>query len=156
MHIKFMQGALELADIAASQNEVPVGALVVNQDDQVIGKGYNQNIINNDPCAHAEIMALQEAAQNLKNHRLKGCKLYVTLEPCMMCLGAIIHARIDTVIYAANDSKTGCFGGRVDLNNNEFGWNHKVKVVSGLLSDEASKKLTDFFRKLRCKKKIQK
>jgi len=154
MHVEFMQRALELADKAASYNEVPVGAVVVNKDNQIVGEGYNQNIINNDPCAHAEILALKEAANNVKNHRLIGCKLYVTLEPCMMCLGAIIHARIDTVIYAASDSKTGCFGGKINLNDSQFGWNHNVNIVPGIMGNESSKKLKEFFRELRARKKM--
>lgn len=153
MHEEFMQRALILAEIASDNNEVPVGAIIVDENDNIIGEGYNQNIKNNDPCAHAEIIAIKNAANFKKNYRLPGCKIYVTLEPCMMCLGAIIHARLESVFFAASDLKTGCLGGKINLNNSDFGWNHKVKITSGILSEIASLKLSKFFKELRFSKK---
>ncbi len=147
-----MQQALSCADKAWAINEVPVGAIIVDSKGKVISEGFNENISLNDPCSHAEIIALKKAGKLLNNYRLNGCIIYVTLEPCMMCLGALIHARIDTVVYGARDMKTGCLGGAVNLNNDEFNWNHKLKIISGVCEHEASTKLKKFFQKLRLDK----
>jgi tRNA(adenine34) deaminase len=135
--------ALQLAVQAAVQGEVPVGALVV-KDSQIIGRGYNAPIVSNDPTAHAEIRALRDAAKGLGNYRLNGCTLYVTLEPCAMCAGAIMHARIARLVYGAPDPKTGACGSVVDLFA-EDRLNHHTEVTGGVLAAEAGKQLSDFF-----------
>ena len=112
--IDFMTAAIDLAQQAAAQGEVPVGAVVV-RDGQIIGRGFNQPIGGHDPCGHAEILALRDAAQRVGNYRLPGCDLYVTLEPCMMCAGAMLHARIRRVVFGAPDPKTGVAGSVLDL-----------------------------------------
>ena len=140
---QFMRAALELAAYAAAAGEVPVGAVVVN-DGEIVGRGYNHPITAHDPTAHAEIAALREAAQRLGNYRLRGCELYVTLEPCLMCAGAMIHARIARVVYGAADPKTGACGSVVNV----FGeprLNHHTVVSGGLLAAEAAALLRDFF-----------
>jgi tRNA(adenine34) deaminase len=139
-----MGKALELANKALEQNEVPVGALVV-KDGQIIGRGWNRNIALHDPSAHAEIMAMREAGKNSANHRLPGCTLYVTLEPCAMCAGAMIHARLARVVYAASDPKTGAAGGRIDLLSDPV-HNHSVVVAGGCCATESSDMLKNFFR----------
>lgn len=144
-----MQEALALAAQAASVGEVPVGAVVV-RDGVIIGRGYNQPIARTDPTAHAEIMAMREAARTLNNYRLADCDLYVTLEPCVMCSGAIMHARIRRVVFAARDPKTGACGSAIDL----FGQshlNHHATVSSGLLADTAVSLLQQFFVRRRGK-----
>ena len=139
--------ALELASRAEAQGEVPVGAVVV-RDGEVIGKGWNRNIGAHDPSAHAEIMALREAGLVQANHRLPGCDLYVTLEPCAMCVGAMIHARIQRVVFAAADPKTGALGGAYDLQ--ELGrHNHRLDISAGVMRDEAAGLLRSFFRRRR-------
>jgi tRNA(adenine34) deaminase len=138
-----MREALQLAVQAAVQGEVPVGALVV-KDSQIIGRGYNAPIVSNDPSAHAEIRALRDAAKALENYRLNGCTLYVTLEPCAMCAGAIMHARIARLVYGAPDPKTGACGSVVDLFA-EDRLNHHTEVTRGVLAAEAGKQLSDFF-----------
>jgi tRNA(adenine34) deaminase len=138
-----MREALTLAGQAARQGEVPVGALVVDAG-RVVGRGFNAPISAADPSAHAEIRALREAAQSLGNYRLAGCTLYVTLEPCAMCAGAIMHARIARLVFGANDPKTGACGSVVDL----FGeprLNHHTEVKGGVLAVEAGRILSDFF-----------
>jgi tRNA(adenine34) deaminase len=138
-----MREALTLAGQAARQGEVPVGALVVDAG-RVVGRGFNAPISAADPSAHAEICALREAAQSLGNYRLAGCTLYVTLEPCAMCAGAIMHARIARLVFGANDPKTGACGSVVDL----FGeprLNHHTEVKGGVLAVEAGRILSDFF-----------
>jgi tRNA(adenine34) deaminase len=126
---------------------VPVGAVVV-RDGEVIATGYNQPIGRHDPTAHAEIMALRSAAEQLGNYRLPGCELYVTLEPCAMCSGAMMHARLARVIYAAADPKTGACGSVLDLFQQEQ-LNHHTEVVGGVLADEASAMLRSFFAERR-------
>lgn len=138
-----MREALTLAGQAASQGEVPVGALVVDAG-RVVGRGFNAPISAADPSAHAEIRALREAARSLGNYRLAGCTLYVTLEPCAMCAGAIMHARIARLVFGADDPKTGACGSVVDL----FGeprLNHHTEVKRGVLAVEAGRILSDFF-----------
>lgn len=140
----YMSLALELAKTAELQGEVPVGAVIVHED-QIIAKAYNQPITLNDPCAHAEILALREAGQNLGNYRLKDCTLYVTLEPCPMCLSAMIHARLARCVFGASDPKTGALGGAIDLQAIHH-WNHRIEVESGLMQAECSAVLLKFFR----------
>jgi tRNA(adenine34) deaminase len=144
---RFMQLALAEAQRAWAQGEVPVGAVVV-KDGAVIATGYNQPIGRHDPTAHAEIMALRAAAERLGNYRLPGCELYVTLEPCAMCSGAMMHARLARVVYAAIDPKTGACGSVLDLFAQEQ-LNHHTDVVGGVLADEASAMLKGFFAERR-------
>jgi tRNA(adenine34) deaminase len=138
-----MREALQLATWAAEQGEVPVGAAVV-RDGRIIGRGYNSPISSSDPTAHAEIRALRDAASLLANYRLSGCTLYVTLEPCAMCAGAIMHARIARLVYGASDPKTGACGSVVDLFA-EDRLNHHTEVTGGVLAAEAGKQLGEFF-----------
>jgi len=138
-----MRESLRLAARAAERGEVPVGALVV-KDGKVIGRGYNAPISSKDPTAHAEIQALREATRNLGNYRLEGCSLYVTLEPCAMCAGAILHARIARLVYGAADLKTGACGSVVDLFS-EKKLNHHTEVTGGILATEAGRLLSEFF-----------
>jgi tRNA(adenine34) deaminase len=139
----YMRLALELARKAGSLGEVPVGAVVV-KDGEVIGRGYNQPIGKHDPTAHAEIMALRDAAQQLGNYRLPGCTLYVTLEPCAMCSGAIMHARIGRVVFGASDPKTGVAGSVINLYN-ETRLNHHAQIEGGVLAAECAGLLSAFF-----------
>lgn len=143
-HNKFIEQALLNAQKAYKQDEVPIGAIIV-KDNKIIGTGYNQSICNNDPTAHAEIMAIRNAAEHLKNYRLTGCTLYCTLEPCMMCAGSIVHARIDTLVYAAPDPKTGVITSKANLLESNF-LNHKVKVIPGILAQESANLLQSFFK----------
>lgn len=139
----FMGLALDLAREAGAAGEVPVGALVVLEGD-VVGRGYNQPIGHHDPTAHAEIMALRDAATRLGNYRLPGCTLYVTLEPCAMCAGAIMHARIERVVFGARDPKTGAAGSVIDLFA-ESRLNHHTTIVGGVLGDACGSLLSGFF-----------
>lgn len=138
-----MREALDLAREAGAADEVPVGAVVV-QDGRIVGRGYNRPIGGDDPTAHAEIMALRDAARNLGNYRLPGCELYVTLEPCVMCAGAIMHARIRRVVYGASDPKTGACGSVVNLFA-EVRLNHHAEVLGGVLASECGGLLSSFF-----------
>jgi len=138
-----MREALQLAARAAVQGEVPVGAVVV-KDGRIVGRGYNAPILSSDPTAHAEIAALREAARTLENYRLGGCTLYVTLEPCAMCAGAVLHARIARLVYGAADPKTGACGSVVDLFA-ETRLNHHAEVTGGVLAAEAGEQLSAFF-----------
>jgi tRNA(adenine34) deaminase len=142
-----MAEALALARAARDRGEVPVGAIVVD-DGAIIGRGGNAPIASNDPTAHAEIAALREAAIVFGNYRLPGCTLYVTLEPCAMCAGAILHARISRLVYGARDPKTGACGSVVDLFA-EPRLNHHATAEGGVLADECGKLLSDFFSGLR-------
>jgi tRNA(adenine34) deaminase len=143
----WMSEALLLAKRASDEDEVPVGAIVV-KDGKIVGRGWNRNIGLHDPSAHAEIMAMREAGVSLGNYRLPGCTLFVTLEPCMMCAGAMIHARLDRIVFGADDPKTGAAGGKFDLLINPA-HNHAPKVNGGCLADECSVLLKDFFRQRR-------
>jgi len=143
----WMTEALELAGLAGLDKEVPIGAVIVREG-EIVGRGWNRNIGLNDPSAHAEIMAMRDAGERLANHRLTDCSLYVTLEPCPMCAGAMIHARLARVVYGADDPKTGAAGGKFDLLCDPA-HNHTVRVSGGCLADECSKMLKDFFRKRR-------
>ena len=147
---EFMLQALALADEARrdlSTPEVPVGAVVV-RGGEVIGRGKNRSINDHDPTAHAEIVALRDAAKNIGNHRLTDADLYVTLEPCIMCAGAILHARVARLIFAARDEKFGAAGGALNLLESPF-LNHQCKIVAGIESDKATEMLKEFFTKRR-------
>lgn len=139
----FMLAALEQARAAQAVGEVPVGAVVV-KDGEIIGAGFNAPISRHDPAAHAEILALREAAKRLGNYRLPGCELYVTLEPCAMCVGAILHARIARLVYGAADPKTGACGSVVDLFA-EAKLNHHATVTPGVMAEECAALLREFF-----------
>jgi tRNA(adenine34) deaminase len=143
----FMSEALLLAASARKAGEIPVGAVVVSGGN-IIGRGYNAPISSHDPSAHAEIQALRAAASALKNYRLAGCTLYVTLEPCAMCAGAIQHARIARVVFGASDPKTGACGSVIDLFA-EARLNHHTRVEGGVLAQESGELLTGFFRERR-------
>jgi tRNA(Arg) A34 adenosine deaminase TadA len=146
---RWMRHALALADRAEREDdEIPVGAVVVGSDGSVLGEGWNRNITENDPTAHAEIVALREAGRRIGNHRLLGCTLYVTLEPCAMCAMAMVHARVARVVYAASDPKTGAAGSVFDLLADPR-HNHRVEVRSGILAAEAGMRLSDYFRRKR-------
>ena len=142
--IVFMQRALELARDAEASGEVPVGAVLV-KDGEMIGEGFNQPISRSDPTAHAEIVALRAAAASRANYRLPGSTLYVTLEPCPMCAGAMVHARVERLVYGASDPRTGAAGSVFDLvRSGEL--NHRLEVQSGLLAEESAALLRTFFR----------
>jgi tRNA(adenine34) deaminase len=145
--IDFMQLALAQAQHAWTAGEVPVGAVVV-KDGELISVGYNQPIGRHDPTAHAEIVALRAAAEKLGNYRLPGCELFVTLEPCVMCSGAMMHARLARVVYGAADPKTGACGSVLNLFEQEK-LNHHTELVGGVLADEASAMLRGFFAERR-------
>jgi tRNA(adenine34) deaminase len=145
--IVFMQQAISQAHNAWALGEVPVGAVVV-KDGQVVATGFNQPIGTHDPTAHAEIMALRAAATILGNYRLPGCELYVTLEPCAMCSGAMMHARLARIVYGATDPKTGACGSILNLFEQEK-LNHHTEVVGGVLADECGQLLKEFFAERR-------
>jgi len=144
---RFMREALSLAQRAWDAGEVPVGAVVV-KDDEIIGRGFNQPITSNDPTTHAEIVALREAALHVKNYRLVDCELYVTLEPCMMCVGAMLHARLKRVVFGASDPKTGVCGSVINLPAEEK-LNHHAVFEGGVLSEECGALLKSFFQSRR-------
>jgi tRNA(adenine34) deaminase len=150
----WMRQALQLALRAQEEGEVPVGALLV-LDNQVIGEGWNRPIGRHDPTAHAEIMALRQGGMVLQNYRLLDTTLYVTLEPCVMCSGAMVHSRIGTVVYGAQDEKTGAAGSLINVLGHP-GMNHQVNVIGGVLAPACSALLSDFFRMRRQQKKQQK
>jgi tRNA(adenine34) deaminase len=144
---EFMQLALEQANMAKSAGEVPVGAVLV-ANDQVIATGHNQPITQNDPSGHAEMLALRAAGQALGNYRLPDTTLYVTLEPCMMCSGAIMHARVSRLVYGARDPKTGCVHSVLNLFDNQQ-LNHHTIVEGGILENQCAQVLKDFFKERR-------
>jgi tRNA(adenine34) deaminase len=144
----FMRRALELARQAEQAGEVPVGAVLV-RDGRIIGEGYNQPIGCHDPTAHAEVVALRAAGQAQANYRLPGSTLYVTLEPCPMCAGAIVHARVARVVFAARDPRTGAAGSVFDLLPSDQRFNHRTSCEGGLLAEEAAELLRQFFRQRR-------
>ena len=146
----FMREAMTLAQQAAARGEVPVGAIVV-KDGEIIGRGSNAPIGMHDPSAHAEILAMRDAAKNIGNYRLVDCSLYVTLEPCAMCAGAIQHARIGKLIFGAKDPKTGACGSVVNLMA-EDKLNHHTDISTGLLENECGQLLSDFFKQRRQEK----
>jgi tRNA(adenine34) deaminase len=141
--VVYMRHALDLARMAQADGEVPVGAIVV-QAGVIVGRGFNAPISRNDPSAHAEMLALRDAARNIGNYRLVGCELFVTLEPCLMCAGAIMHARIARLTYGATDSKTGACGGILNVFDDRR-LNHQTRVVGGLLAVECALILSNFF-----------
>lgn len=141
---QFMQQALDQAKLAANAGEVPVGAVLV-RDGQIISTGFNQPIANSDPSAHAEMMALRTAAQNESNYRLPGTTLYVTLEPCTMCAGAMLHARVERVVFGAADPKTGAAGSVLNVFS-EKQINHQTQVEGGIMGEECGQILRDFFK----------
>ena len=144
---EYLLAAMEQAKAAEADGEVPVGAVIV-RDGEIIATGRNRVITDSDPTAHAEIVALRAAGVVLSNYRLEGCDLYCTLEPCAMCAGAILHARIRRLVYAASDPKAGACGSVLGVMNHPQ-LNHKVEVVSGLLAEECGAMLTSFFRSRR-------
>jgi tRNA(adenine34) deaminase len=144
---QFMQQALEQAGLAAHAGEVPVGAVLV-RDGQVIARAFNQPIAKHDPSAHAEMLALRQAASSEENYRLPGSTLYVTLEPCTMCAGAMLHARIDRVVYGALDPKTGAAGSVLDVFSSKQ-INHQTTVEGGVMGEECGQLLRDFFKERR-------
>lgn len=143
----WMELALEQAALAGQAGEVPVGALVI-KDGEIIGRGHNRNLLNNDPTAHAEIIALREAAAHLGNHRLSGCMMITTIEPCSMCAGALIHARISRLVYGSADIKAGAVGSVLEVLNHPR-LNHKMEVTGGILADRCAEIIQDFFRRKR-------
>ena len=147
----FMRVALELAKKAEGLGEIPVGAVVV-KNGEIIGRGFNAPISRHDPSAHAEMMALRDAAQRLANYRLVDCELFVTLEPCLMCAGTIMHARIARVVYGASDPKTGVCGSVVDVFA-ERRLNHHTEVTGGVLAEECGAMLSNFFALRRAQQK---
>jgi len=143
----FMKEAIKEAKKAFKKNEVPVGAVVV-KDNKIIAKAHNLNITTNDPTAHAEILALRKASKILRNYRLTDCEIYATLEPCPMCAGAMVYARIKRLVYATDDPKSGCCKSVLNIVNNKK-LNHRIEVTSGVCKKEAEKLLKTFFKKLR-------
>ena len=147
----WMRRALTLAERAQREfDEIPVGAVLVGADGRLLGEGWNRNIAEHDPSAHAEIVALRQAGRALGNHRLVGSTLYVTLEPCAMCAMALVHARVARLVFAAADPKTGACGSVFDLVADPR-HNHRVEVVGGVLADEAGRRLSNYFRAKRGK-----
>jgi tRNA(adenine34) deaminase len=144
---KWMRIAIEEAKLAMDKDEVPVGAVLV-KNDKLIAQAHNKPITKNDPTAHAEIQLLRKAGEQQKNYRLPESTLYVTLEPCTMCFGAMVHARIDRIVYGASDPKTGVCGSRINLNEENF-FNHKISITSGILEKESSELLKLFFKSRR-------
>ena len=143
----WMELALEQARLAAEAGEVPVGALVI-RDGEIVAQGHNRNLLDHDPTAHAEIVALRQAAKRLGNHRLGGCTVYATIEPCSMCAGALIHARVARLVYGASDPKAGAAGSVLQVLNHPD-LNHKIEVTAGILPERCSEILQEFFRRKR-------
>ena len=152
---KMMRYALDLADKAEALGEIPVGAVLVDDTGNIIGEGWNLSIVQSDPTSHAEIIALRNGAKNIQNYRLLNTTLYVTLEPCTMCAGAILHSRIKRLVFGASDYKTGAVGSRFHFFD-DYKMNHILEITSGVLAEECSQKLSAFFQKRREEKKIEK
>lgn len=150
----FMQQAMQEAEAALAKDEVPIGAVLV-QAGQIVGRGHNLRETSNDPTTHAEMVAIRQAAKKLDSWRLLDTTLYVTLEPCVMCMGAIILARIPRLVYACRDPRAGAVGSIYDLSSDRR-FNHSVEVTEGILADECSLLLRNFFKELRAGKKLQK
>lgn len=150
---KYMKAAIKQAKKAAEKGEVPVGAVIV-RDGVIIARAYNTRETDKNALCHAEIKAIRKACKKLGGWRLTRCEMYVTLEPCPMCAGAIINARIVSVVYGASDQKAGAFGTRFDMNT--FGLNHKPEIVGGVMETECAALLSDFFKELREKRKKEK
>lgn len=150
----WMQLALEQAQQAAEAGEVPVGAVLVNQHNELLAAGHNQPISSHDPTAHAEIMVLRQAAKTIQNYRLIDTTLYVTLEPCVMCVGAMVHARVKRLVYGAEEYKTGAILSSCKLLD-ESHFNHKIEIKSGVLQQQCADIMSDFFTRRRAEKKSQ-
>lgn len=147
----WMRHAFALADRAEQEfDEIPVGAVLVSAEGEILGEGWNRNLAESDPSAHAEIVAMRQAGRKLGNHRLIGTTLYVTLEPCAMCAMAVVHARVSRLVFAASDPKTGACGSVFDLIADPR-HNHRVAVQGGVLAEEASRRLSNYFRAKRGK-----
>lgn len=151
LDLKFMQRALELANKAEQHNEIPVGAVVVYQNN-IIGEGFNQSIMLNDPSSHAEMNAIRQAGKYLNNYRLLDCTLYVTLEPCPMCAGLLVHSRIKRLVFGCSDFKTGAAGSAFNLVKNDK-LNHQLEVQGDIMQKECSQLLSAFFKRRRNEKK---
>jgi tRNA(adenine34) deaminase len=145
--LHFMSCALDLAKKAYSMNEVPVGA-VITQNNRIIGEGYNQSITNNDPTAHAEIVAIRAASHCVQNYRLTDCNMYVTLEPCTMCAGALVHSRFKKVFFSTSEPRAGAIISNLKFLDQDF-LNHKVEYEFGILEKESSNLLQNFFKQKR-------
>ncbi|MCW9716274.1 tRNA adenosine(34) deaminase TadA [Avibacterium sp. 21-594] len=152
---KMMRYALSLADKAEALGEIPVGAVLVDDEGNIVAEGWNLSILQHDPTAHAEIVALRQAGQVQQNYRLLNTTLYVTLEPCTMCAGAILHSRIKRLVFGAYDLKTGAVGSRFHFFD-DYKMNHSLEITGGVLQEECSQKLSAFFQKRREQKKQQK
>lgn len=150
----FMQRAYELAQQAEAMDEIPVGAVIVSNG-KIIAEGFNQSICNNDPSAHAEMVAIRQAGQAINNYRMLDCTLYVTLEPCAMCAGLLVHSRIKRLVYASDDKKTGAAGSVFNLVKSDQ-LNHQLEVTSGVMQAECSALLSAFFKRRRAEKKAEK
>lgn len=150
----FMKAALALAQQAEAHNEIPVGAVVV-ANGKIIGEGFNQSIMLNDPSAHAEMIAIRQAGQYIKNYRLLDCTLYVTLEPCPMCSGLLVHSRINRLVYGAKDLKTGSAGSVFNITQSDK-LNHQIELTPNVLAEECSDLISSFFKRRRKEKKALK
>lgn len=153
-HQVFMAQAIIEAQKADVKNEVPVGAVVV-LDDKIIGRGFNQPISSCDPCAHAEVLALRDAAKNIQNYRLSDATLYVTIEPCTMCAGAIIHSRVAKLVYGATEPKSGVVQSQEQIFEKPY-FNHQLEVVGGVMAEECTAVIQAFFKRRREEKKAEK
>lgn len=153
-HTKYMKLAIKEAKKAAAIDEVPIGAILVF-DDKIIGRGYNQRNKKKNTLAHAEIIAIDKGSKKLGDWRLEDCTLYITLEPCPMCAGAIVQARVDTVVIGTRNSKAGCAGSVLNILQ-EPGFNHQVKLIDQVLQEECQSLMVNFFKELREKKKMDK
>lgn len=141
--VEYMQAALEQAQLAALANEAPVGAVLV-AGDEIIAQGHNRTLADHDPSGHAEVVVLRDGGQHLGNHRLNGATLYVTLEPCAMCVGAIVQSRVARVVFGAYDQKAGALGGAIDLSDS-VAFNHSFEIQGGVLGEESGTLLQTFF-----------
>ena len=151
---RWMEHALSLADKAEALDEIPVGAVLV-KDNMIVAEGWNLSIANHDACGHAEIRVLREGGEKIQNYRLIDCTLYVTLEPCPMCAGALVHARVKRLVYGAGDYKTGAAGSVFNLLCSEK-LNHQLEVTAGVLAEQCATKISDFFKRRRKEKKALK
>lgn len=148
----WLEYALTLADKAEALGEIPVGAVLIDKAGNKIGEGWNQSILQNDPTAHAEILAIRQAGKYMQNYRLLDCTLYVTLEPCTMCAGAILHSRIGRLVFGASDYKTGAIGSRFHLFE-DYKMNHFLEIRGGVLREKCSQKMSAFFKRRRLEQK---
>ncbi|WGE57905.1 tRNA adenosine(34) deaminase TadA [Actinobacillus equuli] len=153
--IYFMRYALKLAERAETIGEIPVGAVLVDSEGNIIGEGWNQVIQLSDPSAHAEMLAIRQAGKEQNNYRLLNCTLYVTLEPCTMCAGAILHSRLHRLVFGASDYKTGAIGSRFHLFE-DYKMNHFLEIRGGVLAEDCSQKISRFFQRRRQEQKQQK